>query len=199
VDPAGNTISVTSWTTDGKPAEVQRSTTVNGTTTTESYLFTYISSGGNAGLLQNETLRRQVNGGSWTTVRQAVYTYYNGTESYGNLGDLKLAQVEDASGNVLDTKYYRYYTSGQANGYTHGLRYLLNADAYARAAAALGDPTTATDSQLAPYADLYLEYDSFQRVTKETVRGQGGSSTSGLGTFTFSVSVRPTAFLTGVV
>src|SRR5262249_14222695 len=38
-DPEGNTTSVTSRTTDGKPTEMQRSTTIGGTTTTESYLY----------------------------------------------------------------------------------------------------------------------------------------------------------------
>src|SRR5207253_2726079 len=71
-DPDGNTTSVTSWSND-KPAEVQRSNTTNGTTVTESYLYTYIASGANAGLVSNVTLRRQTNGGAWTTVRQAAY------------------------------------------------------------------------------------------------------------------------------
>src|SRR5207245_10278181 len=73
-DPQGNVTSVTSRTSDGKPSEIQRSSTVNGTTYTESYLFSYIGSGTNAGLAQNVTLRRQTNGGSWTSVQQVAYT-----------------------------------------------------------------------------------------------------------------------------
>src|SRR5205807_2461712 len=68
------------------------------------------ASGLNAGLVASVTLRRQVNGGAWTTVRQAVYTYYDGTQPFGNQGDLQLATILDGAGNVLDTKYYRYYT-----------------------------------------------------------------------------------------
>src|SRR5262249_47988388 len=60
-DAAGNTLSVTSRTTDGKPAEVRWSTTSGGTTYTESFLYTYIASGVNAGMVSNTTLRRQVN------------------------------------------------------------------------------------------------------------------------------------------
>src|SRR5262249_33861778 len=80
-DPGGNVTSVASWTADGKAAEVQRSNTNGGTTVTESYLYTYLTSGVNAGLLSNVTLRRQVNGGSWATVRQVDYTYYGATRS----------------------------------------------------------------------------------------------------------------------
>jgi hypothetical protein len=82
VDPAGNVTQVTARTPHGQIAEVQRSTTVNGTTTTESFLYTFISGGVNSGLVASLTLRRQVNGGPWGTVRQAVYAYYDGTQAY---------------------------------------------------------------------------------------------------------------------
>jgi hypothetical protein len=74
-DPDGNTTSVTPWTADGKPQEVQRSNTSGGTTVVESYLYAYRASPDpNAGRVSNVTLRRQVNGGAWATVRQAAYT-----------------------------------------------------------------------------------------------------------------------------
>jgi hypothetical protein len=190
-DPGGNVTSVTSWTSDGKAAEVQRTNTVGSTTVTESYLYTYLSSGVNAGLLSNITLRRKINSGSWTTVRQVDYTYYDGTQSYGNAGDLMKAVVRDGSGNALDTSYYRYYTAGQSGGYQHGLRSVFNPQSYARLAAAYSDPTMATDAQVAPYADLYFEYDSLQRVSTEIVQGAGDSSSTGDGTYTFSYTTSP--------
>jgi RHS repeat-associated protein len=188
-DPDGNVIQVTSRTSDGKPAEVQRSVTVGSTTTTESYLYTYVGSGTNAGLMQNVTLRRQVNGGSWTTIRQVAYTYYDGVLAHGNANDLRTAAIEDGSGNVLDTKYYRYYVT-ESGGYQHGLKYVFNADSYARLVAALGTSIdTLTDTQVAPYADNYFEYDSSKRVTKEIVQGLGCSSCSGgQGTYLFAYS-----------
>src|SRR5262249_4569675 len=131
-DGNGNVTQVTSRTSDGKPAEVQRSVTVGSTTTTESYLYTYLSSGVNIGRLSNVTLRRQVNGGSWTTVRQTDYTYHDGIVASGTAGDLKTAVVKDGAGNTLDTKYYRYYVAGESNGYAGGLKYVFNADSYAR-------------------------------------------------------------------
>jgi RHS repeat-associated protein len=185
-DADGNITQVTSQ-ANGKPTEVQRSVTVNGTTTTESLLYSYVGSGVNAGLISNITLRRQVNGSAWTTIRQVAYTYYDGVLAHGNANDLRTAAIEDGSGNVLDTKYYRYYVN-ESGGYQHGLKYLINADSYARLVAALGtNIDTLTDTQVAPYADNYYEYDSGQRVTKEIVQGVGCSSCSGgLGTFTFS-------------
>jgi hypothetical protein len=44
-----------------------------------------------------------------------------------------------------------------------------------------------TDSQVAPYADNYYQYDSSQRVTLETVQAAGSSATGGgLGTYSYS-------------
>ena len=48
----------------GQIAEVQRSTVSGGNTITESYLYTYLTTGLNAGLLSNVTLRYQTNGGA---------------------------------------------------------------------------------------------------------------------------------------
>jgi len=184
-DPYGNVTAVTSRTTAGTPAEVQRSNTTGGTTTTESFLYTYVSSGGNAGLISNVTLRRQVNGGAWSTVRQVVYTYYDGIAAYGNIGDLQLANVEDGSGNVLATEYYRYYT-GESGGYVHGLKYYFDTAAYGRLVTAVGSPTTATDAQVANYADNYFQYNSAQQVTLERVQGEGSSfNQGGLGVYYF--------------
>jgi len=184
-DPAGHTLAVTSHTPDGKIAEVRRS---DGTTT-ESYLYTYVSGGPNDGLLQDATLRRQVGGNPWSIVRQTVYTYYDGSQPNGNPHDLRTAQVEDGAGTVLDTTYYRYYTSDGPTGYANGLKYLLNPQSYARLAA-VTDPLTATDGQVATYADESFEYDSGHRVTAAVVQGTGCACNgeTGQGTFTYAYS-----------
>jgi RHS repeat-associated protein len=182
-DANGNTIMVTSWTSDGKVGEIQRS---NGSLI-ESELYSYIASGSNAGLVSSVLLRRSTNGGSsWTTIRQVQYNYYSG-EAHGNTGDLKLAQVQDGSGNTLDTTYLRYYT-GESGGYTHGLKYVFRPDSYARLVAAQGSSIdNISDTNGAPYADDYFEYDTSQRVTKHTVAGDGGTvGSNGLGAYTYS-------------
>jgi YD repeat-containing protein len=188
-DPAGNVTAVTQLTPSGQIAQVQRSTTTGGNTVTESWLYSYITSGVNTGLLQNVTLERQTNSGPIDVVRQVVYTYYDGTQAHGLPGDLMLAQVENAAGQVIDTSYFRYYTRADAGttGYIQGLKYYFSTDSYARLVAKVGNPLTASDAQVAPYADNYFEYDSQRRVSKEVAQGLGCSSCSGgLGTFTYS-------------
>ncbi|HLJ96277.1 MAG TPA: SBBP repeat-containing protein, partial [Gemmataceae bacterium] len=199
-DPYGNITSVVSHTSDGKVIEVQRSNTTGGTTIIESYLYSYLTSGADANLLQNVTLRRQVNGGNWATVRQVGYTYYgDGTSSdtHGNVGDLRTATITDGT-NTLDTKYYRYYT-GESGGYVHGLKYMFEPQSYARLTAALGTGVAAlTDAQVAPYADNYFQYDSLQRVTRADIQGAGSSTgtTAGVGTYLYSyaISSNPVGF-----
>jgi hypothetical protein len=179
-DPDGNVISVTAFTNDGQIAELQRTSTVGGTTVTESYLYSYTATD----VLQNVTLRRMVNGGAWTIARQVQYTY-------DGSGNLQTAAVEDASTNTLDTYYYRYYVPNDPNthGYVGGMKYVFNQQSYARLVAALGSNVgSLTDAQVAPYADNYFEYDATSHaVTKEVAQGEGCSScTGGLGTFTFA-------------
>jgi RHS repeat-associated protein len=187
-DPGGNVTSVTAHTSSGNVQEVQRSSTQGTTTITDSWLYTYITSGTNSGLLQNVTWRQKTNSGAWTTLRQVAYAYYDGSTdtSNGSAGDLKTATIEDGSGNTLDTAYYRYYVSGQSNGYVHGLKFFFDAASYGRLVAAYPTPSSASDSQVSPYATINLQYDSSQRVTQAVVQGAGASSSGGQGTFTYS-------------
>src|SRR5262249_36975804 len=102
---------VMDWRTDGKPTEVQRSATVGGTTTTESFLNAFVSGGVNDGLMASTTLQRRVGAGSWSTIRKTEYAYYDGTTSNGPAGTLKTAVIKDAGSNALATEYYRWYTT----------------------------------------------------------------------------------------
>jgi RHS repeat-associated protein len=190
-DAKGNLISVTSWTSTGNVAEMQRTDSSSGVT--QSYLYTYLSSPDlNAGMISNITLRQNVNNGPWTIVRQVAYDYYDGTgnKPYGNLADLRTATTLDGNNNVIDTTYYRYYTPADAGsiGYVHGLKYVFSPQSYARMAADISNPLTATDAQVAPYADDYYQYDpTSQRVTMAIIQGNGCSvCTGGQGTFTYS-------------
>ncbi len=171
----------------GRVQEVQRSTTVGGAVT-ESFLYTYAS-----GRVSNVQLRRgPTTSGPWTVIRQVDYHYYGGSDPNGNNGDLQRAIVKDGSASLIGTKYYRYYKAGQQNGFEGGLKYVFNDESFARLDQAIGDPLTATDAQVAPYADMHFEYDSLRRVTKETVQGKGCSSCSdGRGTFTFDYHTNP--------
>ena len=193
-DPNGNVTTITSRTTDGKPEDIQRTSTVAGTTTTESFLFAYITSGTNTGKISNVTLRRQVGAGSWTTIRKVEYDYYGTGSSNGTAGDLKTSIVKDGSSTVLDTRFFRYYTASSSIGYAGAMKYAFSADSYARLKtwcdANSTTPDNATDAQVAPFASDYLEFDAFKRVTKHTRQGTGCSAcTGGLGTYTFTYSL----------
>jgi RHS repeat-associated protein len=166
-DPNGNVTEVTSLLADGRVGEVQRSAPAGGSTVTESYLFTYVAGGPNAGLIESITQRCRVGSGPWNTVRKAEYVYYDGVEPHGSAGDLKKVIVKDAADAVLETSYYRYYVAGENNGYEGGLKYVFRPQSYARLAANVANPETATDAEIAPYADHYFEYDDQFRVTKE--------------------------------
>jgi hypothetical protein len=136
---------------------------------TESYLYSYFSSGPTPGFLQNVTLRRSVNGGAWSTVRQVTYSYYDGSLPGGNWGDLEQAVLADGPGNVLDTLFNRYYPA-QLGDPIDLLKYAVGAASYGRLETALGgaNPLGATDAQVSPYADEALAYDGHQRVTTAT-------------------------------
>jgi hypothetical protein len=72
-DPAGNSLSVISYTNNGfNFGEVQRVVTTGGNTTVESYLYTYADPTVAYPVLTSVLLRRQVNGGSWVNVLQAL-------------------------------------------------------------------------------------------------------------------------------
>jgi len=185
-DANGDTTTVTGWTADGKPTEIIRSTPPGQSpAATESWLYRYVPSGVNQGLLANVTLRRLGADGTWTVVRQVDYTYYDTGEAHGNRNDLKTAIVRDAAGNALDTSYYRYYPD--VVGFD-GLQYVFSSDSFARLSAAVGDPFAASDAQVAPYADHYYAYDAQGRVTKEVAQGTSCScaDTAGQGTYTYS-------------
>jgi RHS repeat-associated protein len=199
--PDGHTITP-SYNGSGQVTVVQRSVTVGGTTTTESLSYSYVGSGVNAGKVASVMEQRQVGGGSAQTVRETDYTYYDGSDSNGNAGDLKLAVIKDASGNTLDTQYYRYYTSSGGTGYQGGLKYEFGFDSYARLGKAVADAVTtgtlppgttvftAPDSFVAPYADQAPQYNAAHQVTQDTVQGQGCSVCSGgQGTYTYGSSV----------
>lgn len=195
ISPAGNTITVTGMSSNGSNfTTVEREYTENSVTTTEKFEYAYQNEGDL--LLSGVTLSRKVGAGSWENVSRALYTYYGANEAYGLDEDLKTATTQQWDGSAWQdtgTNYYRYYktlnsgssssssSSGGDNGFAHQLKFILNKEAYNKLAADpnVSNPLTATDAQVAQYADFYFEFDSQRRVTKEMI--QGGSRT-----FTFS-------------
>jgi hypothetical protein len=145
-------------------SDVQSSVTDpnTGDTTVTSTLYTRYASGPNAGLVSSVLLRRQVNGGPWSSVRQTLYTYYGENDPSGLPGDLQTVVTQVLQGTcwvTTGTSYYRYYTASSSIGFAHGLKYVLSAEAFRRLSAdpQVGDPLLAPDSLVAQYADNYYQ------------------------------------------
>ncbi|MGH7140444.1 MAG: hypothetical protein ACREHD_32315, partial [Pirellulales bacterium] len=161
--------------------EVQRTvapTVPGGESTIESFLY------GFSGFDITSILwRRSTDGGAtWSGVRQVLYAYYGALSANGSAGDLESATVQTWDGTAwqtIDNYYYRYWTYSGGGALLHCLKYVLGSASYDRMTAAGLDPLTASDAQLAGYADLYLQYDGDRHVTLETTNG-------GLYTFTFA-------------
>jgi len=191
-DPNGNTTTFSY--TGSQLTAATRSSTINSTTTTETFTYGYLTSPDpNAGKLSSISLSRQINSGSPSVVQKVVYSYYTSSSTGGSLGDLESATIEDGSSNTLNEDFYRYYISGDSDthGYVGGIKYILAPASYARLAAALPSgttPATATDAQMAPYADEYFQYDSKHRVTEQVIQGAGSSLSSGTGLGTYSMT-----------
>jgi len=157
--------------------------------------YVYNTSGANLNLLSSVTLWNG-NATTGTIIRQALYTYYDGTGVGGSLNDLKTVVTKDGAGRVIDTYYYRYYTAtDHAKGFVHGLKYVFNPQSYARLVTAFGanpeSNQSLLDAQLQPYADNYFEYDmtggwSTRAVVTEIAQGAGCSCSGGSGQGTFS-------------
>jgi RHS repeat-associated protein len=174
----GEVTEVFAYTDSGRIQEIRRSGNVGASLLTEAFVYQYDASDRVTSVL----LRRQLGAGAWQDVRQAVYEYYNGTESFGSLGDLKRVriQVPTSSGwTDSDISYYRYYTgSDLSNGFIHGLKFVVEPTAYARMLEKGLDPLAISDDDLAKYADNLFQYDGMQRVVLERIE-------AGSRTFTF--------------
>ena len=155
---------------------------------TSGFYYSYYTSGANVGQLHYATLR--VNG---SDVRRAQYDYYGSGEKYGNLSDLKHATVQQRSGSSwvdIAVNYYRYYKPGEANGFPHGLKYVIGPAGYEEMQTAGLNPETAGNGQLVKYADNYFQYDSeSQGAAME--KASGGKQTYG---FSRSASSNPDGY-----
>jgi len=143
----------------------------------ERYSYKYFPSGDQAGRLQSVTLERRLgSSGPWYQISRAIYEYYGPAESFGVLGDLKTATRQSSLGpnQWIDeaSDYYRYYEGNvDEPGFVHGLKYAFGSTAVVRLREAFVDPFSASDDEVAPYADYYFEYDDQQRVSQEIYGG----------------------------
>ncbi|MDR1496909.1 MAG: hypothetical protein LBS59_00635 [Puniceicoccales bacterium] len=150
-----------------------------------------------SGVLQNttigngtisDTLTYTHSGGQLTAIvftgqngsRRVECTYYTADGDKGREGDLQTVIVKDGATStaaVINKTYYRYYgtTGTDADVFAHAVKFVVESATWDKMTAVGLDPTTADNTTLAQYADLYFEYDDQKRVT--TVTLAGGSQT----------------------
>ncbi len=159
--PGGQTVTP-SYDGNDRLTRLQRS----GDGTTELLLYAYDANDH----IQSVTLTR---GG--TNIQRVVYGYYTSDETgKGSVGDLKTVTRQDYDGGwvTLDVQYYRYYTESENLDLIHCLKYVLGPRAYQRMVDDDYTPTSATNAQVAQYADNYYTYNAAnKRVISEQVAG----------------------------
>jgi RHS repeat-associated protein len=166
--------------------------------TTESWEYSYLTSGENEGLVSEIIYRIDA-----ADVRTLQFDYYTNTvdttsfEITAIKGHLKSVTVRDggSSDEIIDQTFYRYYGHDDADGYLGGLKMLLRTGAIERATNALSlsfaNLIQASDEELADYADLNFKYDDQKRVTELVALGEGCTvcSASGEGKYEYSYDV----------
>jgi RHS repeat-associated protein len=162
VDAAGRTVNCTY---DGSDLLEKFEQVVDGQTSGFYYTWTAIAS------VESVTLKLQDK-----PVRRVRFTYYQSGDTGGNLDDLKSAIIEQydvgtGSWRIVARKHYRYYLTGEPNGFASGLKLVIGATAYQQMLDAGLNPETATEAELFQFADFYYEYDAEKRVSLERLEG----------------------------
>ena len=187
-DASGNRLEFT-FNPDGSTASV-KSFLAGQSTPVEIHEYVYLSSGSpNTGKVSRIDIKQ----GDGTLVRRVSLGYYDGTSSFGRLGQLASITTRDAAGGILDAKAYRYADGPSGDSL---LQYMFDSEAVRRVTAAGLDIATAARALVAPFATSYLEYDSQNRVTRHDVQGAGCSScTGGIGSFSYAYARNPASGL----
>ncbi len=149
----------------------------------ERYEYVYENGGANEGRLKSVTCEA---GGE--LMRRSFFEYYEGSvgaprpgseagaaePAKGEVGDLKRVTLQARKNGhwvTMDQYYFRYYTSWNPPGVPHGIKFVVEPEAYKRMVSDSIDPEEAPDWQLAQYADYYFEFDDFGRAVVEEVMG----------------------------
>ena len=186
-DASGNRLEFT-FNPDGSAA-VLTSFLAGQSTPVEVHEYAYLSSGSNAGKVSHIDIKQ----GDGTLVRSVSLGYYDGTTSFGSLGQLASITTRDAAGGILDAKAYRYANGPSGDSL---LQYMFDSEAVRRVAAAGLNIATAANTLVAPFATSYLEYDAQNRVTRHDVQGAGCSTcTGGIGSFSYAYAQNPASGL----
>ncbi|MFO0835766.1 MAG: RHS repeat-associated core domain-containing protein [Phycisphaerales bacterium] len=180
-------------------------------TASRRYTYTYSGSTIGGAYRLTQVKAETKSGTSWsspgtvTEVGRVDYTHYTSdSDDHGMAGDLKITTVTmpltDSGVSSISKEHYRYYDQSWSDsdgrrGSAHTLKMVLGAEG-ARNYDATGDGTStmddgftsATDSNLKAYSEVYLEYVSGSDYSIKSVMFNGNCGCSGgvSGTFTFA-------------
>jgi RHS repeat-associated protein len=173
------------------------------------YDYSYNTFGGTTRL---ESVIASVNSGSWVEVQRVEYDYYDATQAcgtygpqQGEAGDLKRVRVttplSQASTNLVETTYYRYWTSAAYEpdpeescynpGDAHTLKMVVGPEGVRKFdytdSTFDGDFETASDADLKPYSDAYFTYhDTTLEIATAVFDGECGCTGGVNGTHAFT-------------
>jgi len=189
--PNGDGLTVTWDTVNNRPGSyTQTSTDESGNPLTDTFTFTYANG-------TDDQVMRVVQSRNGTAIRTVDYAYYGSGGDNGNAGDLQYVTTRngDEDAPVVETHYYRWYTSDSSTDYAGGLKLYMGDEAYQKAVHDYGSVANVEAAEdtgangLTNYADNYFEYDSAHRVTKEVATAVGAGCScgkTGEGAYTFS-------------
>ncbi len=157
-------------------------------------LYKYISGGDNNGKLESIEVFLDTDTNGANLIGKVEYEYFNNDTNTngGSAGDLQRVTVSrrgtsDSGGtlSIVTNEHYRYW-DGNFNamsnpGTDHKLKYILRPENYVRFADSNGVNAykTASDEDVAGFANVYLEYDSNYRVARIEERSGACSSCGG--------------------
>jgi RHS repeat-associated protein len=189
-DPYGNVTTATMGSSGYEVAEIDRHSGSATGAVLESVVFTYNSSG----FLTGASYRRPTTvGGTPVEYASIAYAYYGSGDSNGSTTDIQKATWYIGS-SAVGTLYFRYYTGQSDSEPAHFLKSVFSGRAQVVLQAAYPSTwsTTASDSAVAPYADLQITYNSDGSVYQYVTDGSGAYDATlmtvgtGQGTFTYT-------------
>ncbi len=155
------------------------------------FTYTYTS-----GMLTE--VKAEVDDSGWQEVGKVQYSYYINADSHGQDDDLEVVTLTtpltDSGVSMTQKKLYWYYEgtydASTNPGYHHQLQYVIDYEGYRsydwdQDSVMDGDPESAAEEDLKPYASSYFEYDTERRIVAAWFGGSCGCSGAASGEHAF--------------
>ena len=177
ISPGGQ-VTQNSYDGSGKLQETLWSATVGPFTYDELWDYDY-ELGTEPSLVTTITLRRRVRTSPtapWTDLRRIQLSYWTGAGSdFGNAGDLMmitLQEYKNSTWQTLTQELFRYYKDLEAGGHQHALKFVIGPETFHYMNEEIDfNPVTASDSEVAGYADMFYAFHTDRRVSMASAVG----------------------------